>query len=93
VITDEELNSGLKYCRMRIGEMELVEMGIDGERYDEKIFELTMPFIDMSDEKGFEDGKRLQATLEISFERRWCRAQAPCCECHYRAECRSSACT
>lgn len=56
---------------MRMGKMELVEMGIDGQRYDKEIIELTMAFIEMGDEeKGFEDDKKLQATLQVSFERR-----------------------
>jgi hypothetical protein len=60
---------------MRISKVELVEMGIDGQRYDLESFKLTKAFIEMGDEeKGFEHGKRLEATLEVSFERRRCRA-------------------
>ena len=44
--------------------MELVEMGIDGQRYDEEIIEMG------DEEKGFEDDKKLQATLQVSFKRR-----------------------
>jgi hypothetical protein len=66
---DEELASVLEKCRLRSDEVDLDEPEYERlPEYDEVTFALEMALIEVREqEKGFEDGKRLQATLEERF--------------------------